>query len=842
MTHESNGLWFVELESPPGAAGTSQGHLNRERQEFHEQARDRGVEVAERMSFDELFNGLSVELDPGDVDKLREVPGVQALYPVETVSIPETTAEEPEMANALAMTGSDIAQSELGLSGDGLRVAVMDTGIDYTHPDLGGPGQFPTQRVVAGWDFVGDDFDAGHPDTLEPQPNPDPMDCHGHGTHVAGIVGAEGEVTGVAPDVEFGAYKVFGCDGITTADVMIAAMERALADDMDVLNMSIGSAFSWPQYPTAKASDELVRQGMVVVASIGNSGANGVYSSGAPGLGEQVIGVASYENSHISVHTAEANPSGEPVPYMPMSEAPEPPTTGTSAELVDVGRACVESEGDELTGDPYARVALIERGACTFDEKYAAAMDAGAEGVVIYNNVGGMFAGGGITDRGGFAIGISDTDGAHLRELLDGDEPVTLSWTEDQAEVPNPNGGLISSFSSYGMSPDLDLKPDIGAPGGLIRSTYPMHRGEYATVSGTSMSSPHVAGAAALLLEAHPDLRAPEVRTVLQNSANPTEWWGNPDLGVLDNVHRQGAGMLDVPAAVESTTILRPGKLAVGESATGSDRHRFRIVNNGSEPATYRMWHAPALGTHGSTFTPEFNSAYAQVTFRQDEVTVQPGRSAIVHVTITAPPDEQENMQYGGYLVADEVGGGEYRMPYAGFAGDYQSLEAMTSIEEVDEDGSVVERDVPWLTRITACEAFIDNECVEGGEFANQPDGATFTLDTVDGLPDIPYILVHFSHQVQRLEMVVTHAETGRPIHPHRNKAVDLEHVNRNATSTSYFTYPWDGTVTGMQDRVWDVPDGDYRLEVRALKALGDPKNDEHWETWTSPVITLDRG
>ncbi|WP_219633054.1 S8 family serine peptidase [Haloechinothrix aidingensis] len=846
MTHEAQGLWFVELESPPRAAGTARSQLSSERAEFRDNAREHDVRFRERMRFDSLWNGLSVELDAGEVGKMREVPGVKALYPVERVAIPETAEADPELSAALGMTGADIAQSELGLSGDGLRVAVMDTGIDYTHPDLGGPGSFPTGRVVTGWDFVGDDFDAGHPDTLEPDPDADPMDCHGHGTHVSGIVGADGEVTGVAPDVELGAYKVFGCSGSTTADVMIAAMERALDDDMDVLNMSIGSAFSWPQYPTAKAADELVDEGMVVVSSIGNSGANGVYSASAPGLGADVIGVASYDNARITVNTFDANPGGEPVPYMPMSDAPEPPTEGTSPELTDVGRACVDSEDDELGSDPEGKVALIERGTCTFDEKYAAAMDAGAEGVVISNNVSGMFAGGGITDRGGFAVGIPDTGGAHLRELLDGAEPVTLTWSDEQTEVPNPNGGLISSFSSYGLSPDLDLKPDIGAPGGLIRSTYPMHRGEYATVSGTSMSSPHVAGGVALLLEAEPSLDASEVRDLLQNSADPAPWWGNPDLGLLDNVHRQGAGMLDVPGAVQATTTVTPGKLALGESEPGARRQKLRITNDGSEAVTYELEHVPALGTHGSTVEPSFNDAFAEVSFRRDTVTVPPGRSVNALLRITPPEDELENLQYGGYIevvAADGQDGEETtRVPYAGYAGEYQSIEVMPPLEEVGEDGEVVEHDVPWLTRITECEVFIENECVEGGEFENQPDGATYSMETVDGLPDIPYMLVHFRHQVEKLEMVVRDADTGMPVYPVADKVVDLEHVERNATSTSYFTYPWDGTVSGMFGWSWPVPDGDYRIEVRALQALGDRWNDEHWETWTSPVITLDRG
>src|SRR5206468_3578978 len=141
-----------------------------------------------------------------------------------------------------------------------------------------------------------------------PHPDADPDDCAGHGTHVAGIIGASGNpatggVRGVAPGVTFGSYRVFGCQGSTEADIMLAAMEAALADHMDVLNMSIGSAFQWPQYPTSAAANRLVNKGVVVVASIGNSGTDGIYSAGSPGLGSKVIGVASFDNVRILLNT-----------------------------------------------------------------------------------------------------------------------------------------------------------------------------------------------------------------------------------------------------------------------------------------------------------------------------------------------------------------------------------------------------------------------------------------------------------------------------------------------------------------------------------------------------------
>ncbi len=844
MVNETTGLWFVELASPPNADGTSRSQLKRERDQFRSDARQRGLRYTERHEFEDLFNGFSIEMAESQLATLQRTRGVTAIYPVVRMDVPETTEVSPEMATALAMTGADIAQSELGLTGEGVRVAIMDTGIDYEHPDLGGPGPLPTSRVVAGHDFVGDEFNAGsHVDAhREPQPDDDPMDCNGHGTHVAGIVGADGEVTGVAPGVVFGAYKVFGCEGSTTADIMIAAMEMALRDRMDVLNMSIGSAFTWPEYPTATASDRLVRRGVSVVASIGNSGANGLYSAGAPGLGEDVIGVASFDNTHISALTFEVNPSGESVPYLTLSTAADPPTEGESPEVVWIGRACTATMGDTLLDDPAGKVALAVRGDCTFDEKYAAAVEAGAAGVIIHNNVTGLFAGGGVIDQGVFGIGISDSHGLHLRELLDAGETVTLTWTDDRLDAPNPTGGLISSFSSYGLSPDLSLKPDIGAPGGLIRSTYPLALGGYATVSGTSMSSPHVAGGVALLLESQPRLRANEIRTILQNTADPEVWWGNPGLGFLDNVHRQGAGMLDIPGAVEATTHVSPGKLALGESEAGPRTERLTIRNNSDETVTYTLSHEPALGTHGNTFAPGFNASFANVSFDAESVTVRPGRTATVRATITAPAEDFAQMIYGGYLVVSADGGADYRVPYAGYVGDYQAIQAIRPI--VDADGNVV-ADLPWLTKLTACSMFIGLDCIDpAGSYQNQPDGAVYTMQEVDGIPDVPYVIVHLDHQVEQLQMTVLNATTGRPVHPVFNRAVDIQNERRSSTPGAFFAYAWDGSLSmsvGKAEVTRDVADGDYVLELKALKANGDPRNADHWETWTSPVITIDR-
>jgi subtilisin family serine protease len=842
--NESATAWFVELASPPAAKGTSRNKLAQERNAFRVAAKSAGIDYEERYAFETLFNGFSVELASGQLVALSQMSQVKAIYPVMSIPMPATNVSGPDLATAIQMTGADIVQDSLGFTGAGIKVAVMDTGIDYDHPDLG--GCFGSGcRVAVGWDFVGDAFNAD-PDSPSYDPNPmpdaDPDDCQGHGTHVSGIVGADGAVVGVAPGVTFGAYRVFGCDGSTTADIMIAAMEMALADDMDILNMSIGSAFTWPQYPTAVASDLLVDAGMVVVASIGNSGANGTFSAGAPGLGEKVIGVAAFENILAVFPVAEVDDAfTDPVQvgYNPMEFSEDPPTSGTE-EIVFVGRGCVyngpgfedfvgQVADDPYLADPDGKIALIVRGECSFGEKAQRAIDEGAVAVVIHNSVSGNFNGtlGAPPATPQVVVSISLADGLYIRGLAD---PVTWTWTEDVAAFPNPGAGLIASFSSYGLSPDLALKPDIGAPGGNIYSTYPIEKGSYANLGGTSMSSPHVAGAAALMLEAHPGTPAALMRDILQNSADPALWELNPGLGFLSPVHRQGAGMLDIDDAILQESLVTPGKLALGESEGTDDPivREIRIHNNSDDPITYTLGvenflqgPTAAITTIGTYPPIGFTLTFDFVEFSDDEVTVPVGGFA--DVTVTVYPEASapgfDLAQYGGYLtIAPDDGSDLLRVPYAGFIGDYQDLVVLT----------------PGLGVFPALGVTAD-----GNSFGLAGPGHVYTMQGFD----VPNILLHLHHQSRLMTVEVFKAD-GSPAHPVYYTGMVEEYLPRNATNGGFFAFPWDGTSlhsSGPKPKTKAVPDGEYYLVVNILKALGDAGNPAHWETFTTPVFEIDR-
>jgi len=792
---ETPDKWFVELSSKPSVDGTSRRTLKREAAAFRKAAKKAGLQYTERYAFDTLWNGLSIKIDPESLGKLARVPGVKALYPVIRFSIPDPTVSHPDLGTALAMTGADVAQSDLGFTGDGIKVAVMDTGIDYHHPDLGGCFGDGC-RVAFGWDFVGDDYNAD-PSSASynpiPNPDPDPDDCQGHGTHVSGIVGANGVVIGVAPGVTFGAYRVFGCNGSTDADIMIAAMERALADDMDVLNMSIGSSFQWPQYPTAQASDRMVNQGMVVVASIGNSGTSGTYAAGAPGVGKKVIGVASFDNTHSFQPYFEVNATK--ISYNDMSFALATPTAGTE-EVVFVGRGCTIDL--PYLANPAGKVALIERGACSFGEKAANALAAGATAAVVHNSSPGNFNGTLGAPVAIAAVSISQADGLFIRAQA---MPTSMTWTDQMDSFPSPTGGLISSFSSYGLAPDLTLKPDIGAPGGSIYSTYVMEKSDYATLGGTSMASPHTAGAVALLLEARPNTSSQAVRRILQNSADPAPWNLNPGIGFLDSVHRQGAGMLDIDDAILATTVIEPGKISLGESEGGPAVHTLTLENNGPVDVTYDLtqvwWTIATTGTFASDLGYWGSDGFLVM---PPSVLVPAGGDATVNVTFV-PPTGPGHSTYGGYIAFTPQGGGqEYSVPYAGFDGDYQEL-------------PVLDANPFGLPFSVGCE----NSC-----------------SMVPG--DTPEFWVNIGHQVRKFRMEIFDANSGRAWH----RAYDLDYVGRNSAENIIFSFPWDGTTVNGK-KVNTVPDGDYVVVISVQKALGEDDNPDHWQSWTSPVINIVR-
>jgi minor extracellular serine protease Vpr len=885
---ESFQAWFVQFKTPPAAKGGSKAALAAERTAFFKNAADQGVPVTQRRSFDDLWNGVSVSVPAAQAGALGAIPGVAAVYPVVPVSLPPASADgsaDPDLRYATGMTGADIAQNELGLDGRGVKVAIMDSGLDYTLPEFGSCSSIGGScRVAGGWDFVGDLYDANSAaSTYQPIPHPDadPAPCDpnfadqralapgagsssaAHGTHVAGIVGADGRsdpanlVTGVAPGATLYAYRVFGCNGSTDSDIMAAAMERAAADHVNVLNMSIGSAFSnFPNYPTAVAADNLADAGTTVVASIGNSGADGLFSAGAPGVANKVIGVASVDNVKTYLPYFTVSPDARHIHFNAAVAAPEPPTSGaltlaqtgtptTANDACPTAPAIFKDLGPGFAG----KAVLIRRGTCGFYNKALAAQHAGAAAVVLYNNAAGRISPTVAPVAPGTetitipVVATNQADGAALSSRISGGT-TTMTWTDQSEYVDNVDTpGRTSSFSSWGTTSDLQLKPDITAPGGNIRSTWPhQQHGGHWVISGTSMASPHVAGAVALYLQGHPGASPLAVRTALQNSAKPVQFLTFPQF--RDSTARQGAGLLDIAAAAQEKTAIAPGKISLGDQApvtttlTLSNSRATEVTYNLSAPADTV---SPGPSSNPAAVYPFAFSNFVAgnaVTFGAPSVTVPGGGQATVNVTISPDATLPAKTLYGGYVIFTNAADStqKLRVPYLGFKGDYQSLPVITSAG----------CNLPTLARFGAnTDVFQCGAGAPNPGLKVEPSGGVWEQPKRDPI----IVLYHFNHQSANYTLTLLSAATGQPVTVGGRIPV-IESVNlvpRNTGANTFFGSVWDGTLaftTGngkVQRKA--APGGVYKLKltITKVKSFNDSRA-AGTESWTSPAFTLRDG
>ena len=807
--------YLVSVAGNSTADGATKGSVDQAQSAVVSSAKAQGLKVSVRTSYSGLWNGLSVSMSDKDARAMQAVPGVTGVYPVVLVSAPTTKGVKADDISSQNMTGVSIAKNELGLKGAGVKVGVIDTGIDIDNPDFGGTGvpgttPFPNAKIVAGYDFVGDLYDPikNVPPTADP--NPDDS-CNGHGSHVSGIIAGDGDpakggVQGVAPKARLGEYRVLGCSGYGDTDIIIAAMERAWRDGMDVVNMSLGDAFmSWPDYPDAVAANKLVRKGVVVVASAGNSGDYGGQSTGAPSVGRDVISVASMDNTTITAPTFTVTPDGSSIGYGNATGSPLAPLSG-SLNLVSATPSIFGCSAIDPV--PANTAVLISRGSCTFYTKALNAQKAGAAAVVLYNNTTGLIS---PTVEGEPPITIpvvmiSQADGQKLQSLTAAG-PVKLTWTNQTKTAADPNGGLLSGFSSWGLAADLSLKPDITAPGGNIWSSYPLEMNGHASLSGTSMAAPHVSGAVALLLQAKPWLGPHEVRQLLQNTANMNNLWSfAPDYGLPEMVVRQGAGLLQIDKAILTRQTVSPSKISIGDATSLTTR--LKVTNMSSRTVTYTISNVDSIGFVGNS-DPAFDLLPAQVN-APTTVRVPAWSTATVRVTIAPPADAPNGYVYGGWIQFTAEGAQTLSVPYVGMAGDYQSLQVMfdPSLGKYD---AATDKVLP----VTAPQSY-----------------------TMAG-NDVPYVMFHLEYPVSNIVLNVYQANADGT----KGALLGTQTFGENGRDNSSTIVPWDGTYRVYKNKkkyqTVTAPAGSYVLEAKVQRPLADPSQASSWESWTSPVVTI---
>lgn len=621
------------------------------------------------------YNGLYVRVRKADLPELAQAPGVVAVHLVRPIYLEPDNSTSVPFVGARNVWENVLDPSGRRVTGEGIRVAVIDTGIDYTHADLGGsgspadyagndptviePGTFPTAKVVDGWDFVGSEYDAGSPDPAlrVPHPDPDPLDENGHGSHVAGTIAGLGTVEigpGMAPGALLYAYKVFGKTGSTA--VVAQAIERALdpngdgsmEDRVDVINMSLGSPFGSPGDPSAVAAENAALAGVVVVASAGNSG-NIPYITGSPAVAPDAISVAaSVDNGIVADGIRINSPESIAGLYEAAEGAITVPLKQTGPVTGDLFYVGLARASDPMPPELAGRIALIDRGAVTFREKLLSVQAGGAIAAVVANNVPGdpIVMGGdptGITIPG---VMVSMATGDLIKSALAGGAAVNVTLSPD-IKIPKPQlADTLAAFTSRGPArPGSDLKPDLAAPGFNITSVAFRTGTGSATFSGTSMAAPHVAGAAALLLQAHPDWTPALVKAALMETAVQTR---NLD-GDPYPMSLQGAGRIRVDRAVLAPALVLPSSLSLGYvPATREPVHLTRtltLLNQSAEQRTFRLsWSFRTPAQEDGAVAFELPGS----------VTVKAGGRARVTVRAVVDParlpDTTTFREYDGYL------------------------------------------------------------------------------------------------------------------------------------------------------------------------------------------------
>ncbi|KAK0476849.1 subtilisin-like protease [Armillaria novae-zelandiae] len=800
--------------------------------------RDVSYEVNTEYDTADIFVGAAVTLtDAQDAVELSATEGIKAIRPVRVYPPPklprwDVLAEDdtPDIQTTHTLTGVDKVHAE-GNFGAGILVGIIDTGVDYTHPALGG-GFGPSHKVVGGYDFVGDNYTGSN----DPVPDNDPLDqCEGHGTHVAGILGADPDnpynISGVAYQASINAYRVFGCT------VLVDALLRGYEDGNDILTLSIGGTDGWTEGTASVVSSRIAATGKVVTIAAGNSGASGGWFTSGPGNGINVISVASLDNTAVPLQNATVGGvEHDPITYYQTTPLPVLETRliyVTSNDTTTVDDACNALPDDTPDLSPY--VVVIRRGTCTFVTKLANIADKGATVALIYDNGSGF---------GAIAVGdfnaslIQSADGEFLVEAYAAGAAVTITFPQAGAsyDYPDPDGGLISTFTSYGPSNDFYFKPAVAAPGGNILSTLPLD--SYGLLSGTSMATPFVAGCAALLFSAKGT--SPEVglsaRSLFESTAKAVSS-SHTDGDPYQTVTQQGAGLINVYDAIHFATTLSQGELILNDTAHFQGSQTLTVTNTGSTSKGYNVTNVPAgtavTVTEGSILVADgpvpLSTDYATASFSHESFTLQPRESIDITVTITPPSgvDASTFPVYGGFIQV--ISGSE--IVHATYLGLAASLYDKQVIDDTDYFFGV---DLPVI---------LDAD----GSVQSDPTNYTFSAT------DFPSLLFRlaFGSPAISIDLVTADAALGRRDEPTLTfvegslaalatpdvvgSIVELSYYPRNDDSDNPY-YLLDLTTPTFANGT-TIPNGSYRLLLRTLKVTGDPSEESDYESWSSPII-----
>ncbi|EGR46959.1 uncharacterized protein TRIREDRAFT_109276 [Trichoderma reesei QM6a] len=855
----------------------------------------------------DIFYGVSVSFDsPVDLATLRTSAGVKNAWSVAVVPRPELRGlwgvnkggtKLPDYRGSSDVNrpldmGNVQKLHDKGIKGKGVQVALIDSGIDYTHPALGG-GFGRGHKVALGYDFVGDAYDGSN----DPQPDGDPLaTCAdgGHGTHTAGIVAMQDPkkqgfgLVGVAPEATLAAYRVFGCEGGATNDILIAAMIQAWRDGADIVSMSLGLWQAWEEInPFEDVVDKLTSHGVAVVASIGNFGTAGPYSSSTPAISLSALSVGSIESDIYPTAWTAHDDQHRAINYINVFPASE---LGR-VEVVQLGyglavpitpnitSGCDQDAWDALSNAQlnWNTTILQVSWESWCGTAWGPAADLGVKALLVTMSEAQDI----LVDEPGSepAALYLDIDNSKLLLSRLAKQPAgkkyALTFDGTKAvDVANPYGSAPDYFSSFGPTIEMTLEPKISAPGGTILSTFPVDAGGYAVLSGTSMSAPFVSGSLALLKSQNPRLTVPQLFARLMTTARPVNELNSK---LTASAARQGAGMIDAYAAVTADTVISPAEFSLRDSASPAPQ-KITISNQSRSRKRYSLQHVPGTfyrlsNNYLSDIKDNFSSANLPLTldipasaqFSQSSVTLGPGQSVTVEVQIKPQPDMYPfaNPVYSGFIKITADDDDEYSVPYLGVP--YNRTEVgpivhnVTTVKPYDSPGILKAQ----ATNLFLADALTPTPNLETYNWTTDLDEAyipVFRIDTImtrflrlelvpANVSFVPSMYgfdpdVHIDYKfpdqpilpgfldVPTYGLVLAESLEPQPEGSPIMQSTDIGHFLGLALL--------DPSLTSDKGDKFRIAAGDYRVLFRTLRWRGNETNPDDYESWLGPVMRFD--
>ncbi|KAM7190151.1 Peptidase S8/S53 domain containing protein [Rhypophila sp. PSN 637] len=879
--------------------------------------RTAGLQVLETYQCADVFEGLTVVSSTNqtkeEVQKVAASTGAQKIWnsiqyiPAAPISQPDRDVYppveklmrrdlDPSGYSFLPFVNADKVHAA-GFTGQGVKVGVVDSGIDFEHPAFGAPGSCYGQsgcKVLGGYDYVGDAFPDG-PAVEDDYPN----DLSGHGTHVAGIIaGNGGGFKGIAPDAQLYIYRVFGYTGGSGGDSILRSLCRAANDDVDIVNLSLGAGhgFTPENDASADVASSLVQKGVVVHYAAMNNGETGPFTINETPIHPDITMVASTDAPIRKFnlggpgwnHTVLASVNGQDrsftASFVRMGNetgnsvwSSDWPLKPVSLDLNDNNQGCTPF--DPATYPDFPAIILIKQSSnCSYETQVQNAQIKGNFITVFYRNDDKPAVS--PPNTLGVVYQISKAAGEAIVQIIQQGGSASVDWTlPDPIVQPDPQGGAPSPFTSWGPTFDLAVtKPDVAAVGGNVLSA--ARGGGWVEMSGTSMATPMLSGIAALFISAHGGRQVWGNRTAymikkrLIASARPMNWRtvrplpSDPPVRetALAPVPQLGAGLVDAWHVINTTTQLSFDNFALSDLARFKRDWSVDIENTGKTSLTYTFSLQPAGGFNMqstsnkgylaplSEITPK--SYVPSVTFPTGTFTVAAGQKKKASFRFTAPTGMDQSLLpiYSGNVVIKASNGQSFVVPYTGAAFDVrQQLR-----------GKMFPNGFP--------------KQVSGPQHQDIAAYHTYNFDLTPSVASYPNVTMHLKYGTSELRWDIfksgwKESQWVYPPVPGQNNYVGSATYYYDTTKTPVFD-----PATLNKEAVWDFPirnharthlpkglgdtldsleasrymwfgklgndvgyiaPGKYVMRFAALVPNGDPKKAADWTVWKTPEITV---